>query len=81
MKIDFADRRFDGSVNGHAFSCYVDGTMSCGRVSGTVRDEMRLAAADAFLSSGRALSLTAAERAYWAKLRTVDGDHKAFIHD
>jgi hypothetical protein len=46
-----------------------------------VRDSMRIMAADAFLSSGRMLSLTPAERAYWHKVMTVDKDHRAFSHD
>ena len=79
-KIDFLDRRFDGKVGDHEFSCYVDGTIACSRVADHIRDEMRLVAADAFLSSGRALDLTSSERAFWSKVRTVDPEHRAFFN-
>lgn len=63
--LDHKDRIYSGSVQGHAFSCYVDGTLFIGRVSDFVRDEARLQAAAEFLHASRMLRLPKRLRDYW----------------
>lgn len=77
-KIDFGERRYDGELNGEEFSVYVDGTVACRRVPNNTRDQMRLMAADAFLSSGRMMHLSHQERNYWSNVRMYDAEHKSF---
>ena len=78
-KLDLQERMFHGSVNGYEFDAQASGVLIAPRVPDIVRDEMRLQAADAFLSSARAVRLEPEEFRYWGGIRTLDNGHKFFV--
>lgn len=63
--LDVQSRQYTGVVNGHPFSCSLDGTLTIGRVSDFVRDEARLQAAGEFLYARRSLRMPRSLRLFW----------------
>lgn len=68
MKINPQTRVLHDVIDGEPFEARPDGTIICHRVNDTLRDEMRIRAAESFLTS-REIPLTRSERNHLSAVR------------